>query len=85
MPQEVIYYAIVGGDRTIDNPYGLARRLHHADGAEDECLLRDLTWDDTPVIVEWEHGDFADELIKVSEERAGKIIEYFRAKWGSER
>ncbi len=82
MPETITYYAIVGGDRTIDNPYGLARRLHQVDGPEDECLLRDFTWDDTPVIVEWERGDFADELVEVSQEQADKIIGYFRDRWG---
>ena len=29
MPHKITYYAIVSGDRTIDNPYGLLRRLEH--------------------------------------------------------
>jgi hypothetical protein len=33
------------------------------------------------VIVEWEHGDFDDELVEVSHERASKIMEYFRERW----
>ena len=36
----------------------------------------------TPVIVEWERGDFADELVELSHEQASKIIEYFREQWG---
>ena len=27
MPDKITYYAIIGDDRTIDNPYGLVRRL----------------------------------------------------------
>ena len=27
MPHKITYYAIISGDRTIDNPYGLLRRL----------------------------------------------------------
>ena len=34
-----------------------------------------------PLIVEWERGDFEDELVGVSHEQASKIIEYFRMKW----
>jgi hypothetical protein len=82
MPDKIIYYAIVGGDRTIDNPYGLVRRLEHDDGPSDEVLRKDLSWKFTPVIVEWERGDFADELVEVDHEQASKIIEGFRRKWG---
>jgi hypothetical protein len=82
VPDKITYYAIVGGDRTIDNPYGLVRRLEHDDGPSDEALRKDFSWKFTPVIVEWERGDFADELVEVDHEQASKIIEYFRHKWG---
>jgi hypothetical protein len=82
VPDRITYYAIIGGDRTIDNPYGLVRRLEHDDGPSDEALRKDFSWTFTPVIIEWERGDFADDLVEVSHERASKIIEYFRQKWG---
>ena len=82
MPGAITYYVIVGGDRTIDNPYGLVRRLEHDDGPSDEALRKDFSWRFTPLIVEWERGDFEDELVEVSHEQASKIIEYFRQKWG---
>jgi hypothetical protein len=82
MPHKITYYASIGGDRTIDDPYGLVRRLEHDDGFEDEALRRDFSWKFTPAIVEWEHGDYALELVEVSHEQASKIIEYFREKWG---
>jgi hypothetical protein len=83
VPDKITYYAIVGGDRTIDNPYGLARRLEHDDGPSDEALRKDFSWKSTPVIVEWERGDFSDELVEVSHEQASKIVEHFRRAWGS--
>ena len=83
MPNKITYYAIVGGSNTIDNPRGLARRLEHDDGPSDEALRDDFSWKFTPVIVEWERGDFDDELLEVSHEQASKIIEYFRESWGS--
>lgn len=83
MSGRITYYAILGGDRTIDNPYGLVRRLEHDDGPSDEALRRDFSWVRTPVIVQWKHGDFDDELVEVSHEQASKIIEYFRERWGS--
>ena len=83
MPHKITYYAIVSGDRTIDNPYGLLRRLEHDDGPSDEGLRKDFSWDFTPLIVEWERGDFGQELVEVSHEQASKIIEYFRSRWGA--
>jgi hypothetical protein len=82
MPHKITYYAIISGDRTIDNPYGLLRRLEHDDGPSDEGLRKDFSWDFTPLIVEWERGDFGQELVEVSHEQASKIIEYFRSRWG---
>jgi len=83
MNHGITYYAIVGGNRTVDNPYGLVRRLEHDNGPADEGLRRDFSWDFSPVIVEWEHGSFDDELIEVSHEQAEKIIGYFRERWGA--
>jgi hypothetical protein len=82
MPHKITYYAVVGGSRTIDDPYGLVRRLEHDDGPEDEGLRQDLSWKFTPAIVEWEHGDFAYDLAEVSHAQASKIIDEFRLQWG---
>jgi hypothetical protein len=51
-------------------------------GFTDEGLRKDFSWAFTPAIVEWKHGDFADELVEVSHEQAEKIIGYFRERWG---
>jgi hypothetical protein len=82
---KITYYAIIGGRNSIDNPRGLVRRLEHDDGPSDEALGEGFSWKFTPVIVEWERGDFDDELVEVSHERASKIIEYFRERWGPHR
>ena len=82
MPDKITYYAVIGEDRTIDNPYGLVRRLEfEGDGFTDEGLRKDFSWAFTPAIVEWKHGDFADELVEVSHEQAERIIQYFRERW----
>ena len=83
MPQKIKYFAIIGAGRNVSNPSGLVRRLEHDDGREDEALRRDFSWKFTPVIIEWERGDFGDELVEVSHEQASKIIEYFRERWGA--
>jgi len=82
MPNKITYYAVIGGDRTIDNPYGLVRRLEHDDGPSDEGLRKDFSWASSPAIVEWKHGDLDDELVEVTHAQAAKIIEYFRSRWG---
>jgi hypothetical protein len=81
MPDKITYYAVVGGTRTVDNPYGLVRRLETDWGFTDETIRKDFSWIFTPVIVEWEHGSFDDELVEVSHAQAEKIIQYFRERW----
>jgi hypothetical protein len=83
MPDKISYYAVIGNGRTVEEPYGLVRRLSYGDGGfTDEGLRKDLSWKFTPAIAEWEHGDFAYDLVEVSHAQASKIIEYFREKWG---
>ncbi len=83
MPQKITYFAIIGDGRSISNPSGLVRRLEYDDGQEDEALRGDLSWKFTPVILEWERGDFGEQLVEVSHGQAEKIIEYFRGRWGT--
>jgi hypothetical protein len=84
MSRTITYYAVIGGDRTVNNPYGLVRRLEHDDGPSDEGLRRDFSWAFTPAIVEWERDDLGQELVEISHEQASKIIEYFRERWAAE-
>jgi hypothetical protein len=83
VPDKITFYAITNGHDSVDAPLGLARRLETGSGITDEGLRKDFSWTFTPVIVEWERGDFADELVEVSHEQASKIIEYFRERWGA--
>jgi hypothetical protein len=82
MPHKITYYASIGGDRTVDNPYGLMRRLEHDDGPSDEALRKDFSWGFTSAIAESERGGYIYDLVEVSHEQASKIIEYFRSQWG---
>jgi len=85
MPEEVKYYAMLLGDRTIDNPSGLARRcLTDSGGVRDEALGRDLTWVHNPGHAGWERGDLTTTYVEIGADEAERIIERFRAKWGSE-
>ena len=85
MPDATTYYAVVSGDRTVENPSGLARRRHlQAGGFEDEALGRDLAWAHTSAIVEWNRDAMDFRLIEISETEAVELIERFRVKWGQE-
>jgi hypothetical protein len=83
VPGAITYYAVIAGNRTIDNPYGLVRRLEHDDGPADEGMRRDFSWAFSPAIAEWEQGGRKQELVEVSHAQASKIIDYFRTQWGS--
>ena len=67
MPDKITFYAVIGGDRTVDNPYGLVRRLEFGgDGFTDEGLRKDFSWFFTPAIVEWKRGDLGQDLVEVA-------------------
>jgi hypothetical protein len=75
MSETVTYYAIVGPGELPDKPAGIVRRRVFEDGGfTDEALHRDNSWRFTPVIVEWKHGDFGDDLIEIDKEQANRIV-----------
>ena len=83
MTERVTYYAVslTAGDG--DGPAGLARRRWLAKGGiEDEMFRRDLTWKRDSVIAEWKRGEATEELVEISEDEAGVLMERFREKWG---
>ena len=83
MADKITYYAVVDDDATVEQPYGLVRRLEFdGDGFTDETLRRDFSWAFTPAIAEWKHGDLSYDLVEVSHAQASEIIEHFREKWG---
>ena len=85
MPDDVTYYAVVSGNRTTQNPSGLARRRHlQTGGFEDEALGKDLTWKHTSAVVESNRDAMDFELVEVSEAEAQGLIERFREKWSRE-
>jgi hypothetical protein len=84
MAEQTRYYAIIDYRASREDPAGLARRRPLDDGGfQDEALARDLSWQFTPVIVEWKRAESTDELVEVSEDEANRIIERFRARWGT--
>jgi len=85
MTTRTTYYGISDHRATREDPAGIARRRPlESGGFRDEALDRGLNWQFTPLIVEWKRAESTDDLVEVSEEEAERIIERFRAKWGSE-
>jgi hypothetical protein len=79
MPDKITYYAVVSDDTSIEQPFGLVRRLEFdGDGFTDETLQRDFSWGFTPIIAEWKHGDFAYELVEISHAQATQVIDNLR-------
>jgi hypothetical protein len=81
VPGTITYYAVIADNRTIDNPYGLVRRLEHDDGPSDESMRTDFSWAVSPLIAQWESGRPGHDLVEVSHAQASRIIEYFRMRW----
>lgn len=84
MSNKITFYAIVGRDATVDRPLGLVRRLQYDEGWDDEGLSKDMSWSHTPIIIEWQRGNYDNELVEVSHEQASKIVQYFREKFADD-
>ena len=85
MTEEIRYYAMLLGGRTMENPSGLARRrLFDDGGVRDEALGSDFTWVHNPGLAGWERGDLTTTYVEISEDEAERIIERFRAKRDAE-
>jgi hypothetical protein len=85
MAEKITYYAMLIGDRTPENPSGLARRRFSENGSfHDEALGRDLSWIHNPGLVGWERGDLTTTYVEISADEADRIVEGFRAKWAAQ-
>ena len=82
MSDKITYYAVVGENRTIENPSGLVRRRHAAGGPVDESLARNMSWTFTDAIYQLERGEnLGPELVEISGDEARVLIERFRERW----
>lgn len=83
MAEHITYYAIVRGGNGIGAATGLIRRRVTAEGRTDESLDRELRWQASSALFEWEMNDVSGrELVEISEAEAAGLIERFRAEWG---
>jgi hypothetical protein len=82
--ERIDYYAIIGVGRTEANPSGLARRRYTSEARMDEALQRNMSWEPTSAITQWEYGNLPGTLRKISEQEAEELIARFRERWGRE-
>jgi len=82
MAGEISYYTIVDDRRGEAHPVGVLRRFE--DGSQrDESFGYDLEWKFTSIRHAIERGDLRYELIPISEEEAGHLIERIRGRAGT--
>jgi hypothetical protein len=83
MAEDTTYYAIVRGGNGLDAATGLVRRRVADEGRIDESLDRDLRWQASSALFEWEMNDVSGRaLVEISAAEAAELIERFRAEWG---
>ena len=83
MAEHISYYALVRGGNEMDAATGLVRRRVTTEGRIDESLGRDLRWQPSSALFEWEMNDVsARKLVEISAPEAAELIERFRAEWG---
>jgi hypothetical protein len=78
MGEVVTYYAIVNEFSSREQPFGIVRRVKHEGGQRDEVFSRDLKWEHTALLYSAERGDLTNDLVPISEEEAGRIVERIR-------
>jgi hypothetical protein len=78
MGEAVTYYAIVNEFSSRERPLGIVRRVKHEGGQRDEVFSRDLKWEHTALLYSAERGDLTNDLVAISEEEAGRIVERIR-------
>ena len=78
MGEAISYYAIVNEFSSRERPLGIVRRVKHEGGQRDEVFSRDLKWEHTALLYSAERGDLTNDLVPISEEEAGRIVERIR-------
>ena len=78
MPPKITYYAIVDRFHSRQRPGGVARRLHHDFGNEDQQFTRDHGWQSTDTVRSYERGNLDNELYEITEREADEIVARIR-------
>jgi hypothetical protein len=78
MAEKITYYAIIDEFTSRDSPRTVLRRVENDEGQSDEMFSRDLKWEFSPLLYAAERGDTMLDFLPISEEEAGRIVEWIR-------
>ena len=78
MPTKITYYAMVDDFSSRDEPAGVLRRIQDEEGQDDQAFTTALKWEHTGSLYSYERGNRDNELYKISEEEADRIVERIR-------
>ena len=84
MAKAISYYAIVNDFSSLQEPFGVIRRVKHDGGQRDEVFSRDHTWKHTSLLYSAERGDLTNDMIPISAEEAERIVSRIRQASGGE-
>lgn len=82
MAEEITYFAIVDDYSSRERPAGVLRRFADTD-RRDESFGRDLEWKFSSLLHSAERGDTMYDLIPITADEAGQIIDRIRESAGS--
>ena len=80
MPVKITYYAIVDTSSSEAKPGGVLRRIQDDAGSEDQSFTRDLTWESSTLLHDYEHGNRDSKLYEIGEIEAYQIVARIRHK-----
>jgi hypothetical protein len=78
MTTKVTYFAFTNEFSSKDRPGGVVRRTENDQGEHDEAFTRTLTWERTPLLYSFEHGNRDSVFYEIGEDEAKRIVERIR-------
>jgi hypothetical protein len=78
LPTKITYYAIVDDFSSRDEPAGVLRRIVRDNAEHDEEFGHDLAWSRSALLYSYERGNLDNQLFKITEDEANRIIERIR-------
>jgi hypothetical protein len=82
MTDDIIYYAVLDEDSSLERPVGVFRRIRRDNGQIDEVFSRNLKWEFSPLLYSAERGDTMYDFVPISEEEASLLVERIRGRAG---
>src|ERR1700760_4704363 len=70
----ITYYAVINQFSSFDKPFGVIRRVENDRGHRDELFSPERTWKHTSLLYSAEHGDLANDMVRISEREAARYL-----------